>query len=58
MRCLDHFSRHDLLDNHKEYCKNNEAIKTTMPKPDTFLSFKHHDRGIKVPLLFMLILNV
>ena len=49
--CLNHFPDKDKLQNHEKYCFQNEAIKIEMPKEGSSISFKHHNRAIKVPFV-------
>ena len=49
--CLNHFPNKDKLKNHEEYCFQNETIKIEMPKEGSSISFKHHNRAIKVPFV-------
>ena len=49
--CLNHFPDKDKLKNHEENCFQNEAIKIEMPKEGSSISFKHHNRAIKVPFV-------
>ena len=39
------------MDEHKEYCYNNECVKTIMPEPGTFLRFKNFLHSEKVPFV-------
>ena len=48
--CLNHFPK-GKLQNHEEYCFQNETIKIEMPKEGSSISFKHHNRSIKVPFV-------
>ena len=48
--CLNHFPK-GKLKNHEEYCFQNETIKIEMPKEGSSISFKHHNRAIKVPFV-------
>ena len=49
--CLNHFPDKDKLKNHEEYCFQNETVKIEMPKEGSSISFKHHNRSIKVPFV-------
>ena len=51
LRCLNSFKCKKSLDDHKEYCYNNECVKTIMPKPNTFLRFKNFLHSEKVPFV-------
>ena len=48
--CLNHFPK-GKLQNHEEYCFQNETIKIEMPKEGSSISFMHHNRSIKVPFV-------
>ena len=50
-RCLNHFPNEKKLKIHEEYCSNNETIKIEMPEKESFVSFRHHNRSIKVPFV-------
>ena len=43
LNCFNSFKCKQLLDKHKEYCYNNECIKTIMPEPNTFLRFNNKE---------------
>ena len=50
--CLNSFNSFktiDSLNNHKEYCYNNECVKIEMPPPDTYLKFKNFANSEKAP---------
>ena len=49
LNCFCSFKTKESLDKHKEYCYNNECIKTIMPEPGTYLSFKNFLHSEKVP---------
>ena len=49
--CLNHFPDKDKLKNHEEYCFQNETIKIEMPKEGSSISFRNHNRAIKVPFV-------
>ena len=49
--CLNHFPDKDKLQNHEKYCFQNEMVKIEMPKEGSSISFKHHNRSIKVPFV-------
>ena len=51
LRCLNSFKCKKSLDDHKEYCYNNECVKTIMPEPGTFLRFKNFLHSEKVPFV-------
>ena len=51
LRCLNSFKCKQSLDKHKEYCYNNECVKTVMPEPGTYLKFKNFLHSEKVPFI-------
>ena len=51
LNCLNSFKCKQSLDKHKEYCYNNECIKTIMPEPGTYLRFKNFPHSEKVPFV-------
>ena len=51
LRCLSSFNCGKSLTKHKEYCYNNECVKTIMPEPGTFLKFKNFPHSEKVPFV-------
>jgi len=50
-RCLNGFTRKDALYNRKTYCNEQDAVKVTVPEPDTMLSFKNYNRSTRVPFV-------
>ena len=51
LRCLNSFKCKQSLDKHKEYCYNNECVKTVMPEKGTYLKFKNFVHSEKVPFI-------
>ena len=51
LNCFNSFKCKKSLDNHKEYCYNNECVKTIMPPKGTFLKFKNFVHSEKVPFI-------
>ena len=51
LNCFNSFKCIQSLDKHKEYCYNNECVKTIMPEPGTFLKFKNFPHSEKVPFV-------
>ena len=51
LNCLNSFKCKQSLDKHKEYCYNNECIKTIMPEQGTYLRFKNFPHSEKVPFV-------
>ena len=51
LNCFNGYNTKKSLDEHKEYCYNNECVKTIMPEPGTFLRFKNFLHSEKVPFV-------
>ena len=51
LNCLNSVKCKQSLDKHKEYCYNNECVKTIMPEPGTYLKFKNFPHSEKVPFV-------
>ena len=51
LNCFNSFKCKKSLNDHKEYCYNNECVKTIMPKPGTFLKFKNFHHSEKAPFV-------
>ena len=51
LNCFNGYNTKQALDKHKEYCYNNECVKTIMPEPGTFLRFKNFPHSEKVPFV-------
>ena len=51
LNCFNGYNTKQGLDKHKEYCYNNECVKTIMPEPGTFLRFKNFPHSEKVPFV-------
>ena len=47
-RCLNHFGSKALLERHKRYCNNHEAVAL---EKDSVLKFVSHNRKISVPFV-------
>ncbi|VDI48620.1 Hypothetical predicted protein [Mytilus galloprovincialis] len=48
-RCLNHFSRQDILDEHMEYCSQKDAVRIVMPEEESFVGFHNHKKMMRVP---------
>ena len=48
-RCLSHFSRQDLLDEHMEYCSQKDAVRIEMPEEGSTLAFQNQTKQMRVP---------
>ena len=51
LNCLSGYQTKQALDKHKEYCYNNECVKTIMPVKDTYLRFKNFLHSEKFPFV-------
>ena len=51
LRCLNSFKCKKSLDDHKEYCYNNECVKTIMPEKGSMLRLKNFLHSEKVPFI-------
>ena len=49
LNCFNGFNTPESLNNHKEYCYNNECVKIVMPQPNTYLKFKNFVHSEKAP---------
>jgi len=50
-RCLNGFRSKEALDKHKLYCNQHEAVRPEMPEPGMKLTFKNHNRSLRVPFV-------
>ena len=50
-RCLNTCNSKKSLASHHEYCKSYEAIKIELPEEGSKISFKNHNRSMRVPLI-------
>ena len=50
-RCLNSFGYKESLEKHKKYCDQHKAVRSKMPKPLTTLTFKNHNRSMRVPFI-------
>ena len=49
LNCFNSFNSPKTLEKHKEYCYENESVKTTMSPPGTYLRFKNFLHSEKAP---------
>ena len=49
LNCFNSFNSPETLEKHKEYCYENESVKTIMPPPGTYLRFKNFLHSEKAP---------
>ena len=50
-RCLNTFNSEKSLASHHGYCKSYEAIKIELPEEGSNISFKNHNRSMRVPFI-------
>ena len=51
LNCFNSFNSPETLEKHKEYCYENESVKTIMPPPGTYLRFKNFLHSEKAPFV-------
>ena len=51
LNCFNGFNTPESLNNHKEYCYNNECVKINMPPTGSFLEFKNFVHSEKTPFV-------
>ena len=51
LNCFNSFNTPETLETHKEYCYENESVKTLMPPPGTYLRFKNFHHSEKAPFV-------
>ena len=49
LNCLNGYDDPEKLEQHKEYCSEEESIKINMPKPDTYIKFKNYLYSERAP---------
>ena len=49
LNCLNGYDKPEKLENHKEYCSENESVKIVMPPKGTYLRFKNFLNSEKAP---------
>ena len=49
LNCFNSFNTPEALEKHKDYCYENESVKTLMPPPGTYLRFKNFHHSEKAP---------
>ena len=49
LNCLNGYDEPEKLENHKEYCSENESVKINMPPANTYLNFKNFLHSEKAP---------
>jgi len=51
LRCLNSFTKKEVLDKHKESCKNHDCVKLRMPEKGSILEFKNFKHSVHVPIV-------
>ena len=51
LNCFNSFNTPETLETHKEYCYENESVKTLMPPPGTYLRFNKFHHSEKAPFV-------
>ena len=51
LNCFNSFNSPETLEAHKEYCYENESVKTLMPPPGTYTGFKNFRHSEKAPFV-------
>ena len=49
LNCLNGFDTPEKLEQHKEYCEEEDSVKINMPKPDTYIKFKNYLYSERAP---------
>jgi len=50
LRCLNSFTKKEVLDRHREYCGKHDFVRITMPEKGSTLEFKNHKHSMRVPI--------
>ena len=50
-RCLNTLNSKESQESHHEYCKSYEAIKIQLPLEGSKISFKNHNKSMRVPFI-------
>jgi len=51
LRCLNSFTKKEVLEKHIEYCKNNDCVKIRMPEKGSILKFENFKHSVHVPIV-------
>ena len=51
LRCLNSFTKKQVLDKHKESCKKHDCVKLRIPEKGSILEFKNFKHSMHVPLV-------
>ena len=50
-RCINPFTTENALKEHEKHCTNEDCVHLKMPAPGSTISFKHFERGQRVPFM-------
>ena len=50
-RCINTFTTENALKEHEKHCTNEDCVNLKMPSPGSTISFKHFERGQRVPFM-------
>ena len=53
IRCFNYFKLESAFKKHEEICKNIDFIKTSVPKPGTFIEFKNYKKNDKSSICYL-----
>jgi len=51
LRCLNSFTKKEVLDRHREYCGKHDFVKITIPEKGSILEFENHKHSMRVPIV-------
>jgi len=50
LRCLNSFTKKEVLDRHRDYCGKHDFVRITMPEKGSTLEFRNHKHSTRVPI--------
>ena len=50
LRCLNVFTKKEVLDRHREYCGKHDFVRILIPEKGSTLEFKNHKHSMRVPV--------
>ena len=50
LRCLNSFTKKEVLDRYREYCGKHDFVKISMAEKGSTLEFKNHKHSMRVPI--------
>jgi len=51
LRCLNSFTKKEVVDRHREYCGKHDLARITMPEKGSTPEFKNHKHSMRVPIV-------